>query len=78
MACSGLHSGATPKLQACSKTLFYGAFSKLFYYGGEGGIPVKVAIFSFKIKELEGQPSHPPSVMVVIQSSSIFRRDFLD
>jgi hypothetical protein len=30
----GLHQ----KLLACSKALFYGAFSKPFYYGGEGGI----------------------------------------
>jgi len=35
----GLHPGATPAARLCKKDLFYGAFSKPFYYGGEGGIP---------------------------------------
>src|SRR4030095_14411668 len=44
---------------ACSKALFYGAFSKPFYYGGEGGIPVQIALFFSKIKDLGRRPSHP-------------------
>ena len=38
-AALGLHPGATPEARACSKTWFYGVFSKPFYYGGEGGTP---------------------------------------
>src|ERR1700722_1512761 len=34
----GYTLGPHQKLLACSKSLFYGAFSKPFYGGGEGGI----------------------------------------
>jgi hypothetical protein len=41
VAGSGYPRGYTPgphqKPLACSKTSFFGAFSKPFYYGGEGG-----------------------------------------
>jgi len=33
----GYTEGPHQKLLACSKSLFDGAFSKPFYYGGEGG-----------------------------------------
>jgi hypothetical protein len=38
MAIWGYTPGPHQTLWACKKPLFYGAFSKPFYYGGEGGI----------------------------------------
>jgi hypothetical protein len=35
----GYTQGLHQRPLECSKALFYGAFSKPFYYGGEGGIP---------------------------------------
>ena len=34
----GYTQGLHRQVRACRKALFYGAFSKPFYYGGEGGI----------------------------------------